>query len=805
MTQNIPSQQVISRVEDLRRQLQYHDHMYYVLNAPSIDDRMYDMLMAELVGLENEYPQLVIENSPTRRVGSDLSDGFESVSHLYRMMSLANTYSAEDVELFVSRVYKDVKALKIVQSAKQSTDEAPLVVLSDEHRELTMDVAEDDVSFTCELKFDGTAISLTYDNGNFVRAVTRGDGAVGDDVTANIRTIRSIPMKLQGNNIPRGIMEIRGEVFMPYSVFERLNDERVDIGEEPFANPRNAASGTLKLLDPRIVAQRELDCILYGVAVDSSLAEEAGLVDSHFSMLQTMKSWGFKVSDHARLCQNMEQVMEYLRYWDKARFDLDYATDGVVIKVDDLNIQQRMGATAKSPRWAVAYKFKAENVSTKLLSIEYSVGRTGAITPVANLDPVQLSGTVVKRASLHNADQMALLDVRIGDMVFVEKGGEIIPKITGVDLDQRSSDSKPIVFIDHCPICSTKLIKLEDQAKHYCPNIYKCPPQVEGRIIHFISRKAMNIDGLGQETVAMICERGLVSNIADLYDLRADQLIELDRMGAKSVDNLIRGIKDSLNVPFHRVLFALGIRFVGETTAKKITAQIRTIDELISADADKLLSIDEVGQVIADSIQEYFSNDYNLAIIDRLKEHGLRFESDAQDQIVDIADNAIFSSKKVVITGVFESMSRDQLKRLVEKQGGTLQSAVSKSTNYLISGSGVGPSKMEKAVKFGVRILNEAELLDMLKSVDSGEQVDSGSVPNVSDDNSIKNSDGAGFDRDSAMIGSDDMPEVSSTEVADITNTTTVSHGSEGINHAERGLFDSVEKSSEHHVQQKLF
>lgn len=675
ISEEIKAADAALKIDELRRQIDRHNRLYYLENQPSIEDRQYDELLAELVELEAMFPQFDDPNSPTRRVGSDLQSGFVNDKHLFSMMSLANTYSKEEVEAFAARVGRELPDLGFHES----------------------------VRYCCELKFDGTAISLTYLGGRFAKAITRGDGTMGDDVTANVRTIASIPMTLTGDDIPP-VMEVRGEIYMPYDTFEKLNAERVDIGEDPFANPRNATSGTLKSLDPRVVASRGLQCVLYAVA-----SSDLRVLGSHYHTLGRMRQWGFATSPHSKLCESTEQVMDYIKHWDSERFALPYATDGVVIKVDDYTLQRDLGATAKAPRWAVAYKFKAENVATRLLSIEYSVGRTGAITPVANLEAVQLSGTVVRRASLHNADQIELMDIRVGDMVYVEKGGEIIPKITGVDLSQRPDGLSPTVYITHCPECSTELIKDVDKAKHYCPNAQQCPPQVAGRIIHFISRKAMNIDGLGQETVWMMCRDGLLHDIADLYQVKAHQLIHMDRMGEKSVENILGAIAQSVRVPYARVLFAIGIRFVGEITAKKIAAAIPSIDQLSVATKEQLLEIDEVGETIAQSVVEFFGNPLNVAIIERLRAYGVQLQAQGRAM-----ESAILEGLKVVITGSFTSYSREQLKDLLEAHGATMQSAVSKTTDILVAGKGVGPSKMEKAQKQNVTILTEEQLIERL-------------------------------------------------------------------------------------------
>lgn len=657
------------KIEELRTLIEKYNHEYYVLNSPTIGDYEFDSMLSTLSELEAKYPEFSHDNSPTRRVGSDITNGFLPAAHLFPMFSLANTYSRGELDDFFLRVSRQY----------------------------------DSAEYVAELKFDGTAISLTYENGHFVRAVTRGDGTMGDDVSANARTIRSIPMRLQGEGYPP-LMEVRGEIYMPFGSFRRLNAERVDIGEEPFANARNAASGTLKLQSPAIVAQRSLECVLYGVqAVDMPC-------DDHFTMLDMMRQWGFRTSEYPILCRSSEQVWSYIERWDKRRAELDYATDGIVIKVNSFRQQRDLGFTAKAPRWAVAYKFKAESVATRLLSVDYSVGRTGAVTPVANLSPVQLAGTTVRRASLHNADQIALLDIRVGDMVYVEKGGEIIPKITGVSLGDRQPDSEPLVYINNCPECGALLLKNEDEAKHYCPNSLKCPPQIIGRISHFISRKAMYVDGLGEETVTLLYNNGLIHDIADLYDLRREDLLPLERMGEKSVDNIIKGIEISREVPFHRVLFAIGIRFVGETTAKKIAAAMGSIDRLIAASREELLEIEEVGDKIADSILDYFSNGGHLSVIERLRNAGLQMCS------VD-TPRSIFqplAGKRIVVSGTFDSYSRDELKSLIEHYGGANQSSVGKNTDWLLAGSGIGPSKLEKAKKIGTRIVSEQEFRDII-------------------------------------------------------------------------------------------
>ncbi|MEG1955296.1 MAG: NAD-dependent DNA ligase LigA [Mucinivorans sp.] len=659
------------QIQELRHKIETLNYRYYILNEPAISDEQYDALMSELQNLERQYPQFFDPNSPSERVGSDLVDGFVSRAHLYPMLSLANSYSLDDVATFMQRVQKEFRDIN--------------------------------VEYCAELKFDGTAISLTYRDGLFERAVTRGDGTNGDDVSANVRTIGSIPMKLRGEHIPP-LMEVRGEIYMPFSSFQRLNEERAEAMEEPFANARNAASGTLKLQSPATVAQRGLECVLYALQSDTY----SGL--SHYQTLKQMRSWGFVISPHTRLCQGIEQVEQFLVRWNTERHTLPYATDGAVIKVDSYLLQKNLGTTAKSPRWAVAYKFKAESALTRLLSIDYQVGRTGAITPVANLAPVSLAGTVVRRASLHNADQIELLDIRVGDMVSVEKGGEIIPKVTAVDVSFRSEASVPVEYITHCPECGTLLVRQSDQAKHYCPNEWGCAPQIVGRIVHFISRKAMYIDGLGSETVQLLFDSGLLHDVADLYTLRQDDLLPLERMGQQSVSNILEGIAASKDVPYERLLFALGIRYVGQTTAKKLAAALPSIDLLMGASVEQLLEVQEVGQSIAQSIVDYFAEPINQRIIERLRAAGLQMSAAVKELLSDS-----LSGRRVVISGTFETISREQLHAIIELHGGLNQSSVGKNTDILVAGSGMGPSKREKAEKFGTTVLSELDFLDMLK------------------------------------------------------------------------------------------
>lgn len=661
----------IERIDQLREELHLHNYNYYVLNAPVISDIEFDKLMRELQDLEAKHPEHFDENSPSMRVGSDINKNFTQVEHKYPMLSLGNTYSEAEVTDFYERVSKSLN---------------------------------EEFEICCEMKFDGTSISLTYENGKLVRAVTRGDGVKGDDVTDNVKTIRSIPLVLHGNDYPQNF-EIRGEILMPWDVFEKLNRER-EAREEPlFANPRNAASGTLKSQNSAVVASRQLDAYLY------YLLGENLPCDGHYENLQKAAEWGFKISHITRKVRTLDEIFEFIKYWDIERKNLPVATDGIVLKVNSLRQQRNLGYTAKSPRWAIAYKFQAEQALTKLIKVTYQVGRTGAITPVANLEPVQLSGTVVRRASLHNADIIASLDLHVGDMVYVEKGGEIIPKITGVDAASRKPDSEKITFITHCPECGSKLIRYEDEAAHYCTNETACPPQIKGKIEHFISRKAMNIEGLGPETVDLFYQEGMIHNVADLYHLQATDICRLERMGEKSAENIIQGILRSKEVPFERVLFALGIRFVGETVAKKIAKAFRSIDALMSATLDDLIHVDEIGEKIAQSILLYFANEKNRALIERLREAGLKLEADETDYS-GYTDK--LQGKSIVISGVFAHHSRDEYKEMIEKHGGKNVGSISKKTSFVLAGENMGPSKLEKAQKLGITILNEDEFLAMI-------------------------------------------------------------------------------------------
>ena len=660
----------IKRMRQLEQELDYHSQRYYVDNAPEISDFEFDALLRELQDLEATYPEDADPNSPTKRVGSDLTTEFESVEHRYPMQSLANTYSSEELGEWIDRIVKELG----------------------------------EVEFVTELKFDGTAISLCYENGALKRAVTRGDGRRGDDVTNNVRTIASVPLKLRGEGYP-ALFEIRGEIIMPYASFDRLNREREAVGEPLLANPRNAAAGTLKLQSSQTVAHRGLDCTLYHLAGDNLP------YTTHAEMLSAARGWGFKISDHTAICRSREEVEKFIAYWDTERKALPYATDGVVIKVNSYAQQRTLGSTAKAPRWAVAYKFQAEKALTKLLSVDFQVGRTGAITPVANLEPVQLAGTVVKRASIHNADQIAQLDIRLGDMVYIEKGGEIIPKITGVEQSLRTADSKPFEYITHCPECGSELVRFEGEAKHYCPNQSDCPPQIIGRIEHFVKRKAMDIEGLGGETIELLWQNGMLRDIADIYHLDPVQLASLPRLGEKSAANILEGVRRSKEVPFERVLFALGIRFVGETTAKYIATHFLSLDAIAAASAEELAEAEEVGDKIARSISEYFADDNNRRIIESLREAGLKFDMEIKQP----TSNALLG-KSVVISGKFLGRSRDDMKALVEEHGGKNLAAVSANVDFIVAGENMGPAKRQKAEKLGVKILSEEEFMALIES-----------------------------------------------------------------------------------------
>ena len=660
------------RILQLRAELHEHNRCYYVLNSPTISDYEFDMLLKELQQLETEYPDMHDPTSPTMRVGSDITKEFKQIAHKYPMLSLGNTYSKAEVADFFDRV-------------KRSLNE--------------------DFEICCELKFDGTSISLTYIDGKLERAVTRGDGEKGDDVTVNVKTIRSVPLVLSGSGYPSEF-EIRGEVLMPWGVFERLNEERARNDEPLFANPRNAASGTLKLQDSTIVAKRSLDAYLYFMLGEQLPAE------GHYENLKAAEQWGFKISDATCKCTTIDEVFAFIDRMDTERKNLPFATDGIVLKVNSLRQQRNLGYTAKSPRWAIAYKFQAERAVTRLNEVSYQVGRTGVVTPVANLDPVQLSGTVVKRATLHNADIIEKLDLHIGDMVYVEKGGEIIPKITGVDTDARFMLGEKVVFISKCPECGTPLVRVEGEAANYCPNDTSCPPQIKGKIEHFISREAMNIDSMGPETVELLFNYGLIKNIADIYSLSPEDLMFLPRMGAKSAENVVQAIKASLQVPFERVLFALGIRFVGATVAKRLARAFVSMDALMSASYEELVAVDEIGERIANSVKDFFAKESNVELIARLKEAGLTFITD-EEEVLDRTD--ILKGKSIVISGVFTHYSRDEYKAMIEKNGGKNVGSVSKSTSFILAGENMGPSKLEKAEKLGVQLISEDEFLAMLK------------------------------------------------------------------------------------------
>ena len=657
------------RINELRQKLNYLNHMYYVEAKSVATDYEFDMLLRELQELGALHPEFADPNSPTMRVGSDLTNKFQSVAHAYPMLSLSNTYSQQELQEWMDKTFRE---------------------------------SDSQVSVSCELKYDGTAISLTYEDDRLVRAVTRGDGSRGDDVTENVRTIGSVPLTLQQSSGLK-IFEVRGEIFMTYPTFDRLNAEREAAGEQLFANPRNAAAGTLKLQQSRIVAERNLQFTAYQV-------EGRDLpFTSHSESMQALRRYGFPVSTAARICESAEEVEQFIEYWDAERANIPEPIDGVVIKVDSYAVRRALGRTSKAPKWAVAYKFKAEQALTRLNEVTYQVGRTGAITPVANLDPVHLAGTTVKRATLHNADQIEALDLRIGDMVYVEKGGEIIPKVTGVELSQRPADSQPLQYITHCPECGTELVRYEGEAKHYCPNQSHCRPQIVGRIEHFIRRKAMNIETLGTETVELLFDNGLINNIADLYDLRADQLAVLPRLGEKSAANIIQSIRLSAEVPFHRVLFALGIRFVGETTAKYLAEHFRSLDAIIGASHEELLEAEEVGSKIADAIIEFFADEENRTIIARLRAAGLKFEAEQKQNLSESLAGLTF-----VISGSFADHSRDELKALIEAHGGKNLAAVSSNTSYLLAGDKIGPAKLQKATKLGVKIISEQEFVAMI-------------------------------------------------------------------------------------------
>ena len=670
------------QINTLREELSTHNYNYYVLDNPIISDFDFDTKLKELQSLEEQYPEFYDANSPTLRVGGEITKNFKTVVHEYRMYSLDNSYSKEDLLDWETRIKK---------------------------------LVDGNIQYTCELKYDGASISITYENGNLLRAVTRGDGMQGDDVTANIKTIKSVPLKLKGNFPPK--FDIRGEIVLPFEGFNKMNEERIEIGEEPYRNPRNTASGSLKLQDSSEVAKRPLECLLYNIITsnyNSPFGRNAeGKVDlqTQFESLDKARSWGFKVPKAAQLVNSIDEVLVFINYWDVKRHDLPYETDGVVIKVNSLFQQEELGYTAKAPRWAMAYKFKAEQVSTILNSISYQVGRTGAITPVANLEPVELAGTIVKRASLHNADQIKKLDIRVGDTVFVEKGGEIIPKIIAVDISKRLETIQVTKYITHCPECDSELVREEGDAKHYCTNFYGCKPQIVGRIQHFISRKAMDIEGLGGETVGLLVKAGLIKDYTDLYELTKEQVIPLERMAEKSAENLVNGIEASKQIPFERVLYAIGIRFVGETVAKKLAKHYKSINKLSIASMDELVNVDEIGEKIAESVSLFFDTEENITAIERLKGFGVQLELSA-DKLANQTEK--LKSLTFVVSGVFHSISRDELKKAIEDNGGKVSSSISAKTSYIVAGDKMGPSKKAKAEQLKISVISESDFLKLI-------------------------------------------------------------------------------------------
>lgn len=691
-----------SRISELSKIIENHNYNYYILTQPTISDYDFDMLLNELIDLEKQFPDLVLPDSPTQRVGGDLTKEFKTVKHRYPMLSLSNSYNIEEVKDFISRIKKTI---------------------------------EEDVEFVCELKFDGVSISLTYENGLFVKAVTRGDGTQGDDVTTNIKTIRSIPLRLKGNY--PDFFEMRGEVIMPHSSFNSINAEREDLGLQPFANPRNAAAGTIKLQDSKEVAKRKLDQYCYFMMMD----DDKMIFNTHYESLAAAKQWGFNVSNFMAICKSVEDIEDFINYWDEKRKELPFDIDGIVIKVNDFKQREILGFTAKSPRWAIAYKFKAEEAHTKLLSVDFQVGRHGTITPVANLEPVQLAGTIVKRATLHNADFIEQLDLHHEDIVSVEKGGEIIPKITAVDLKSRKEDSKKITFIEHCPECGTKLVKAEGETAWYCPNTLGCPPQIKGRIEHFISRKAMNIESLGEGKVEVLFDNNLIRDYSDLYNLTYEKIYGLEKIiiveddtnlmqenvrkvsfKEKTANNIIEAIEKSKSVPFARVLFALGIKYVGETTAKLIAKAMGSIDNILNASLEELTDIEEVGGKIALSIKDFFADERNIIIINKLKEAGLQFEQEKKE----VSENQVLSGMSIVVSGVFSTMSRDEIKQLIEDLGGKNVSSISKKTSFVVAGDKMGPEKRKKAESLGIEIKTEDEFLAMIGNRDTERETTSG-------------------------------------------------------------------------------
>jgi DNA ligase (NAD+) len=661
-----------AEIQRLTDELNRHNHLYYVESNPEISDYDFDQMLLKLQQLESEYPEFASDLSPTKRVGGDITKKFETIKHRFPMLSLSNSYSEEEIIEWGNRIKKTI---------------------------------ETPIEYVCELKYDGVAIGISYLNGKLIRAVTRGDGVQGEDVTNNVKTIKTIPLQLKGD-FPSDF-DIRGEIYFPIKAFEKTNEERRLNGEAEFANPRNSASGTLKSQDSKVVASRGLDCMLYGIYGDDLP------FDNHLESVQKAKDWGFKVptldAKYIFKTDSIDGIMEFIHFWDTKRHDLPFEIDGIVIKVNSYEIQSELGFTAKSPRWAIAYKFKAERVETVLKEVTFQVGRTGAITPVANLKPVHLGGTTVKRASLHNADQIGKLDLHLGDSVFVEKGGEIIPKIVGVNEKLRNTSAIKVQFIDVCPECEAKLIRRDGEVQHFCPNEKTCPPQVKGKIEHFIARKAMNIDGLGSETVDLLFSKGLIKNVADLYDLRFDQLIDLDRMAEKSVNNLLKGVKDSIQIPFERVLFAVGIRFVGETVAKQLAKAFKNIEALALAKYDDLVAVDEIGEKIAISVQNYFLDEENVNLIERLQKAGLQFEVEEK-----VLSSENLKGKNVVVSGVFSMFTRDELKELIENHGGKNVSSISSKTDFVIAGANMGPAKLEKATQLGVEIVSEEDFVKMI-------------------------------------------------------------------------------------------
>ena len=677
-----------TKIAELSNIIENHNYNYYILANPTISDYDFDMLLNELIALEQQFPDLILPDSPTQRVGGDITKEFQTVKHRYPMLSLSNSYNIEEVKDFITRIKKTI---------------------------------EEDVEFVCELKFDGISISLTYENGLFVKAVTRGDGTQGDDVTTNVKTIRTIPLRLKGDY--PDFFEMRGEIIMPHSSFNAINAEREDLGLQPFANPRNAAAGTIKLQDSKEVAKRKLDQYCYFMMMD----DDKMIFKNHYESLMASKQWGFNVSNFMAICQNVEDIEDFINYWDEKRIDLPFDIDGIVIKVNDFRQREILGFTAKSPRWAIAYKFKAEEARTKLLSVDFQVGRHGTITPVANLEPVQLAGTIVKRATLHNADFIEQLDLHYDDIVSVEKGGEIIPKITSVDLNQRKEENEKVAFITKCPECGTQLVKADGETAWYCPNTLGCPPQIKGRIEHFISRKAMNIESLGEGKVEVLFDNNLIKNYSDLYDLTYDKIFGLEKIidvddtirkvsfKEKTANNIIDAIEKSKSVPFARVLFALGIKYVGETTAKLIAKSMGSIDNIINASVEELTEIEEVGEKIALSIKDFFADERNIHIINRLKNAGLQFE---QEKKV-VSENQVLSGMNIVVSGVFATMSRDEIKQLIEDLGGKNVSSISKKTTFVVAGDKMGPEKRKKAESLGVEIKSEDDFLNMIGNTES--------------------------------------------------------------------------------------